>query len=337
MLPNEYPEPDAVGRLRTVVAGFEQRYSRWPTALKLGRVEREQMRDFLGPSAYSRLLDRLTTLPDDEALEWQGVLVTDKQGHALEYGDVRAGVDLNKARLWLGIDVDGTAGLAGEEPEHTRLEWDILTDAAPLDAEVRQAREALANGARAGEWARVLARLRETPAWVNASRPGGSSGYTPLHQAAHLGAPAEIVRELLAVGAWRLLRSRAGELPVELASRRGHGQLVELLTPRPIAPVEPEDLRSMEVFFHAAIYARAADLVREHRLRLPQLEPLQELPMRGVWMPVPGMYGGFHYWLARGAPDPVLFTESWSRVVGGSGQKHEVTRYGLRLIAEGFA
>ena len=58
--------------------------------------------------------------------------------------------------------------------------------------------------------------------------------------------------------------------------------------------------------------------------------------MRGVWMPVPGMAGGFHYWLARGAPDPLLIAESWSRVVDGSGQRHEITPRGVALVDEGF-
>jgi hypothetical protein len=49
------------------------------------------------------------------------------------------------------------------------------------------------------------------------------------------------------------------------------------------------------------------------------------------------MYGGFHYWLARRAPDPVLVAERWSRVVDGSPQRHEVTPRGVALAAEGFA
>ncbi len=58
--------------------------------------------------------------------------------------------------------------------------------------------------------------------------------------------------------------------------------------------------------------------------------------MRGIWLPIPGMAGGFHYWLARGTPDPLLVTTSWSRMADGSGQRHEITPYGSRLVAEGF-
>ena len=31
-----------------------------------------------------------------------------------------------------------------------------------------------------------------------------------------------------------------------------------------------------------------------------------------------------------------LTAESWSRVVGGSGQRHEMTAHETRLVAEGF-
>ena len=54
------------------------------------------------------------------------------------------------------------------------------------------------------------------------------------------------------------------------------------------------------------------------------------------WMPVPGMAGGFHYWLARGSPDPLVVAESWCRVVDGSGERHEITPTSMRLVASGF-
>jgi hypothetical protein len=59
------------------------------------------------------------------------------------------------------------------------------------------------------------------------------------------------------------------------------------------------------------------------------------------------MYGGFVYWLTTTsgmfdrheghdtAPGyPMLATESWSGVVGGSGQCHVVTPYGYTLVAD---
>jgi hypothetical protein len=55
-----------------------------------------------------------------------------------------------------------------------------------------------------------------------------------------------------------------------------------------------------------------------------------------MWFPVPGMYGGFSYRLEAAGVEAKLVSESWSRVVGGSGQRHEVTSEGSRLVEEGF-
>ena len=55
-----------------------------------------------------------------------------------------------------------------------------------------------------------------------------------------------------------------------------------------------------------------------------------------MWFPVPGMYGGFRYHLTTVAADPVLISESWVRVVGGSGQRHLISLFGSLLLAEGF-
>ena len=103
--------------------------------------------------------------------------------------------------------------------------------------------------------------------------------------------------------------------------------------------VPADVLRAIQVYFHALIRARAA----EHKLditsvRLPELEPLLELPAGSeqVWFPVPGMYGGFHYWTEADGVDPKLVCESRSRVVGGSGQRHEITSEGAALVAKGF-
>lgn len=48
------------------------------------------------------------------------------------------------------------------------------------------------------------------------------------------------------------------------------------------------------------------------------------------------MYGGFSFWLEGDGPDAKLITESWSRVVGGSGQRPEITSTGSRLVEDGF-
>ena len=48
------------------------------------------------------------------------------------------------------------------------------------------------------------------------------------------------------------------------------------------------------------------------------------------------MYGGFAYRLIERDGMPVLITESWQRIVGGSGQRREITINGSVLVDEGF-
>ena len=44
------------------------------------------------------------------------------------------------------------------------------------------------------------------------------------------------------------------------------------------------------------------------------------------------MYGGFRYWFDQLGADARLITESSCRVVGGSGERHEVTARGSKLL-----
>ncbi|MEJ7848072.1 MAG: hypothetical protein WKF92_08300 [Pyrinomonadaceae bacterium] len=93
-------------------------------------------------------------------------------------------------------------------------------------------------------------------------------------------------------------------------------------------------LLEIQRHFHAVILERAAE--RTQYSTLPDLAPLllSEEPID--WFHVPGMYGGFNYWLVGEGEQTKLITESWSRVVDGSGQRHENTAAGIRLIDSGF-
>lgn len=95
-------------------------------------------------------------------------------------------------------------------------------------------------------------------------------------------------------------------------------------------------LRAIQRQFHALIRERAGDLVDAYAVPLPFLAraPREDEPW--AWFAVPGMYGGFRYRLVAEGEAPVLIAESWSRVVQGSGQRHEVTPAGYRLVDEGF-
>ncbi|GIG85494.1 ankyrin repeat domain-containing protein [Plantactinospora endophytica] len=215
-------------------------------------------------------------------------------------------------------------------------EWDGVTRGATLKGEVTAIRHELADRARAYDWPGVFDLLRQDPGMVNAIRPDGRSWYAPLHQAAHGGAPVEVVDRLVGLGAWRLLRTADRDRPLDIARRRGHRHLFEILEPRPVHDVPAGELARIEELFHEVIRGRAGQFVDEHQLRLPELAVLTEPADSATWCPVPGMYGGFSFRFADTGPGSRLVSESWCRVVGGSGQRHEITAEGARLVAEGF-
>ena len=215
-------------------------------------------------------------------------------------------------------------------------EWDGITRAETLKGQGATERQRLADAARAYDWPTVLRMVRRQPGLVNVTRPGGRARWAALHQAAHGGAPVEVVDELVAAGAWRLLRTAEGLTASDLAARAGHRHLAEALTPVVRQDVPAADLAEIQWHFHDIIRGRVGKAVQKEALRLPELEVLRELSPPRLWFPVPGMYGGFSFRLDRVEEDAVLVTESWSRVAGGSGQRHLVTRHGSVLVAEGF-
>jgi hypothetical protein len=92
---------------------------------------------------------------------------------------------------------------------------------------------------------------------------------------------------------------------------------------------------SLEDRFHELIRQRVGQFGLPCPELLPTLDSVSTDEAQSEWFPVPGMCGGFAYWLV----DPStgrLDVSSWSRVIGGSGQRHEVTATGFRLLEEGF-
>ena len=193
-------------------------------------------------------------------------------------------------------------------------------------------RHKLANSAKSYDWPAVLQILDQYPSFINAWRLGGKSWYTPLHQAAHGGAPAEIAQELVERGAWRTLPTANGERPYDIALRRGHHHLLPLLSPVYKHHVPLEILAKLQANFHTVIRVRAEALIAKYKLRLPELEPLLEIEEPIMLFTVPEMYGGFNYWLEASGPNAKLISHSWSRVVGGSGQYHMITSEGSQLM-----
>jgi hypothetical protein len=214
--------------------------------------------------------------------------------------------------------------------------WDGITRVETLSEKAAAARSVLADAAKGSDWPQVFKVLAEFPEFVNACRPGSNSFYSPLHQAAYNGAPVEVVQRLLEMGAWRTLQNAYGERPVDVAVRRNQTHLIQALDPQYWWQVPLGVLLKIQSHFHQVIRGRAAQLVEEHCLRLPELEPLLELRVPKVWFAVPGMYGGFSYRLETSGVEAKLVSESWCRVSGGSGQRHEITPRGAKLVDEGF-
>ena len=219
--------------------------------------------------------------------------------------------------------------------------WDGVRRVDTLNRNQVAVRHALAEAAKHYDWSRMIEILRASPELVNTSRPGGSSLYAPLHQAAHGGSPVKIVEEFVAAGAWRTLQNARGERPCDVAEKRGHRHLLGALEPVFRRRVPTGVLLKIQAHFHAVIRGRAANEVEAtgviaEDIRLPELEPLLELDAENVWFPVPGMYGGFLYRLHSDGIDAVLISESWCRLVDGSGQRHEITSAGSRVIDAGF-
>lgn len=214
--------------------------------------------------------------------------------------------------------------------------WDGITQSESLDERTGMVRSALADAAKAYNWPRVFELIAEHREFVNACRPGGRTLFAPLHQAAHAGAAVEVIHRLIELGAWRTLQNARGERPVDVAERKAHHHLRQVLEPVLRHRVPHGVILRIQIHFHEVIRGRIDRVLPDHRLRLPQLEPLLELDRPQMWFKVPGMCGGFSYRLESSGADAKLISESWCRLCGGSGQRHEITSEGSRLVEEGF-
>jgi hypothetical protein len=225
---------------------------------------------------------------------------------------------------------------ASEKEIQINAIWDGVTKPESLDKMAAELRHCLADACKKCDWNEALRILSDHPELVNSTRPGGQSRFTPLHQAAYGGAPITVVNSLLEFGAFRAIRDSSGRRPLEVAVEQSRTHLVERLQPENRWRIDASSLTSIQSRFHRVIRKRAQALVQEHSLRLPELETMLEALHRRFWFAVPGMYGGFAYWLDDFSLSPRLLVESWCRVVGGSGQRHEITPSRTRLVDVGF-
>lgn len=74
----------------------------------------------------------------------------------------------------------------------------------------------------------------------------------------------------------------------------------------------------------------------ENLVELPEITNDLSSLTEPQWIAIPGMYGGFSYGLIERDGKPLLVADSWVRIVGGSGQSHEITSSGITIVAEGY-
>ncbi len=218
----------------------------------------------------------------------------------------------------------------------SQIDWDGRSDETAMPPDEARVRHELADAAKRYDWKAVLGIIRSHPVLINVARPGSSSLYAPLHQAAHGDAPPKVIEAMLEAGAWRMLRDARGERATDIARRKGHRGLVDLLEPKVLTNVPAPVLQAIEQEFHSVIRGRAENLLRQRAMRLPALEPCIEFRRGNFWFAIPGMHGGFAYTLEEGGSDAKLVAESWSRIWEGSGERHEITAKGATMIASGF-
>lgn len=116
------------------------------------------------------------------------------------------------------------------------------------------------------------------------------SGFTALHHAAYHGAPVEVVRQLVAMGAWRTARAirrpREEMTPLDIARSAGFDHLYEVLSPVIRHTITPKTLSGLERKLHELIRHNGAVESRLVGLRLPDLSVLLELEVMEIWVPV---------------------------------------------------
>jgi hypothetical protein len=144
--------------------------------------------------------------------------------------------------------------------------WDGITSAETLKDSAADARFALADAAKSYDWPRVFEIVSESKDSINSCWPGGKARFAPLHQAAHGGAPVEVVRRLIDLEALRTLQNACGERAVDVAEGGNHQHLREMLEPILKHRVPTGVLLKIQFYFHEVIRGRIDRELPDQRL-----------------------------------------------------------------------
>lgn len=123
-----------------------------------------------------------------------------------------------------------------------------------------------------------------------------------------------------------------------------HESIVDIVQKRQLSDIEfaESDLESIEALFHDLAYYRCKNSIDTIKWlegnpdEFPKINNELLNEKEPGYFAVSGMYGGFSYGLFNRDGKPVLITQSWSRVVGGSGQTHEITPDHVTMVEKGF-
>ena len=214
-------------------------------------------------------------------------------------------------------------------------EWDGVTKSKTTNDERDSKLNNLFQLVEECDWNKIIREIKKSPELINSIKPDGINGFTLLHYAAVNNINVNFVKQLLKYGAWKTIRSFDGDTAFDIAERLSNTAVVSILKPEYKIIIPHKEVRILEKYFHELIYEITEGLVIENSLRLPQLEVLLELGEVCMWFPVPGMYGGFNFYFTNMNGDFKLVSESWSRIVGESEQKHEISLNGILLVDEG--
>ena len=156
--------------------------------------------------------------------------------------------------------------------------------------------------------------------------------WTLAHHAVYYNAPINVIERILeSLSILVYLCDEDNKLPVDYLSPDASHYICEFSS---------EKLLNIQKNFHAIIMKRAGDLVEKNHLVLPNISVLLSEEFDDeIYFAIPGMYGGFNFkleWNSEKTEISALITESWSRVCGGSGQRHRCTEIGFTLEEEGF-
>lgn len=167
----------------------------------------------------------------------------------------------------------------------------------------RDQRDLFSNAAYQGQWDEIfslndLAQDEYDENWVNAIRlrlpheADKLSFWTPLHQAAYLRAPANVIKMLIDRGALRSLCTRKSNkggsthddlTPAEIARGEGHDHLVDILAPVIYHTIPHRILARLQALFHEIT---RADWGQIDDIILPDLVALTELRNPEMWFPL---------------------------------------------------